>query len=111
MPNPLHHLHLRKRAHIKNQPYPHPDNFKRFMDHSIYLIGILAPLMGGTQALKIWTEKTADGIAIQFFAFNVFANIFWLTYGVLHKEKPIIMMYSLWLVVNISIVTGTVIYS
>jgi len=81
------------------------------MDHSIYLIGILAPLMGGTQALKIWTEKTADGIAIQFFAFNVFANIFWLTYGVLHKEKPIIMMYSLWLVVNISIVTGTVIYS
>lgn len=81
------------------------------MDHSIYIIGIMAPLMGGTQALKIWTEQTAAGVSLQFFAFNIFANVFWLTYGILHKEKPLIMMYTLWFVVNVSIVAGTITYS
>ncbi len=111
MPNPLHHLHLRKRRHIDKQPYPHPDQFKHFVDHAIYIIGVLAPLMGGTQAYKIWSEKTAAGVALPFFAFNIFANIFWLTYGILHREKPIIIMYSLWLIVNIFIVVGTILYS
>lgn len=110
MSHPVHHLHKRKRVHVHDQAYPHPHPFKRFMDHAIYVIGILAPIMGSIQAYKIWAYKTAAGIALPTFVFNVFANIFWLIYGILHKEKPIIIMYTLWLIVNIMIVAGTLIY-
>lgn len=110
MSHPVHHLHKRKRIHHKEEAFPHPEPFKRFLDHAIYLIGIGAPLMGSTQAHKIWTEQTALGVSITMFGFNLFANIFWLTYGIVHQEKPIIIMYTLWFLVNLAIVSGIVMY-
>lgn len=110
MSHPVHHLHKRKRIHHKQEQYPHPHPFKRFLDHAIYVIGIVAPLIGGTQAYKIWSEQTAAGVSLTMFAFNLFANIFWLCYGIIHRERPIIIMYILWFLVNLSIVSGTLLY-
>ena len=107
----IHHQHKRKRVHLHKQEYPHPHKFKRFMDHAIYVLGVVGPVMGSLQAYKIFAEQTAAGIALPTYAFNVFANIFWLIYGVIHKEKPIVLMYALWFIVNVLIVTGTIIYS
>ena len=106
MPEPLHHLHKRKRIHKKKEQYPHPQLFKRTIDHLIYGIGILAPIMGSFQAVKIWSEQTASGVSLVTFAFNMIANVFWFAYGVIHKEKPIIMMYFLFFIVNLVIVAG-----
>lgn len=110
MSHVFHHLHKRKRIHQQLEQFPHPNTFKRFMDHMIYVIGIVAPLMGSLQAIKIWKEQTAAGIALPTFVFNVIANVFWLLYGILHKEKPIIVMYTLWFIVNVTIVVGTLLY-
>ena len=80
------------------------------MDHAVYGVSILAPIAGSTQAIKIWAEQTAAGVSLTMFGFSIIANIFLLTYGILHKALPIIIMYSLWLVVNIAIVAGIIIY-
>jgi len=41
----LHHFHRRKRIYQKHEPYPHPDKWKRFMDHAIYCVGVFGPIM------------------------------------------------------------------
>lgn len=108
MPEPLHHLHKRKRIHKKKEPYPHPRLLQRSIDHLIYGIGVLAPIMASFQAVKIWSEQTADGVSLVTFAFNMIANVFWFVYGMVHKEKPIILMYTLFFIVNCVIVAGIV---
>ncbi|PLX28814.1 hypothetical protein C0581_00785 [Candidatus Parcubacteria bacterium] len=112
MSDALHHLNKRKRVHTKElEPYPHPRKFKAFVDHAVYAAGILGPMFGALQVYKIWSTQNASGVSLSLFGSHVVFNIIWLIYGTLHKEKPIIIMYSLWIVVNTLVVIGTLLYS
>ncbi|MBW2976742.1 hypothetical protein KY347_04825 [Candidatus Woesearchaeota archaeon] len=106
----LHHFHKRKRIHEKHEPYPHQDKFKRFIDSTIYAVGIFGPVMTLPQLAKIWIEKNASGVSVISWGAYLFAAVFWLIYGILHKEKPIILTYALWIVLEAFIVLGTVLY-
>jgi uncharacterized protein with PQ loop repeat len=110
MSHPLHHLHKRKRIHQSNETYPHPQKIKRYMDQAVYIVGIIGPLMGSHQAFKIWNEKTAAGISLPAFIFYIFNDIVWFIYGYIHKEKPIMIMYTLWFLLNVAIVSGALTY-
>lgn len=106
----MHHVHTRKRIYQKVEEYPHPDKWKNFLDKSIYIVGAFGPIMTIPQLMKIGIEKNASGVsAISWSAYFVTA-IFWLSYGITHKEKPIIFTYILWIVLEIFIVIGTLMY-
>lgn len=106
----LHNVHQRKRIHLKKEPYPHPDKFKRLMDKLAYAGGGLGLVFTLPQLTKIWIDKTASGVsAISWMAYAVGA-IFWVIYGIAHKEKPIILTYSIWIILDILIVIGTLMY-
>ena len=110
MTEPLHHIHKRKRVHKELEQYPHPNRLKQVMDKLVYAVGILGPAFGTTQVYKIWTEQNASGISLAMFGPHMLFNLIWITYGILHKEKPIIMMYSLWFIINTLITVGAIIY-
>ncbi|MFC1691296.1 SemiSWEET family sugar transporter [Nanoarchaeota archaeon] len=106
----LHHFHKRKRIHHKHEQYPHPDKFKRFMDKAIYVVGVLGPIMTIPQLLKIWVDKNAIGVSLVSWIAYLIGAVFWVVYGIIHKEKPIIITYALWIVLDIFIVAGIIIY-
>lgn len=106
----LHHAHIRKRIYQKHEPYPHPDKWKRLMDKGIYAAGVIGPIMTIPQLTKIWIDKNATGVsAISWIAFLITA-IFWLIYGIMHKERPIIFTYIIWIILDIFIVIGVLMY-
>lgn len=106
----LHHFHKRKRRYVNKEPYPHPDMWKRFMDNSVYVIGVLGPILTIPQLITIWVDKNVAGVSgVTWGAYLIGAN-FWLAYGVMHKEKPIILTYSLWIIIYIAIVVGILMY-
>jgi uncharacterized protein with PQ loop repeat len=106
----LHHFHRRKRIYQKHEPYPHPNKWKRLMDRLIYVVGILSPIMTIPQILQVWVEKNAAGVSlVSWFSFLIF-SFFWLAYGLMHKEKPIIVMYSCLIVMNAIVVAGVLVY-
>jgi uncharacterized protein with PQ loop repeat len=113
MPNSIygmHHFQRRKRGHKALEPYPSPNKFKRFMDKAIYVVGVAGPVFTIPQVTKIWVEKNASGVsAIAWISYLVLA-VFWLTYGILHKEKPIILANILWIFLEIFIVAGILTY-
>jgi len=39
---------------LKEEPYPHPNKWKRLMDKLIYFAGVLGPIMTIPQLSKIW---------------------------------------------------------
>lgn len=118
MPNAvIHHLHKRKilrRAQDKEkQPQIEnsaTQNLKEYMDKFIYIACIAAPLFAAPQAWKIWTQHNAGGVSLITYIGFLFINITWIIYGLLHKEKPVIILYCSLFVVNSIIAVGRVLY-
>ena len=106
----LHHFHKRKRMSEKGEPYPNPNKWKRLMDKLIYFVAIFGPVMSIPQILKIWLHKSAAGISEITWSSYLLISIFWLIYGAMHKDKPIIFANILWIVINTIIIIGVVVY-
>lgn len=104
------HAHTRKRVHQQLETYPHPNKWKRIMDKAIFVVGAVGPVMTIPQLAKIWLEKNAVGVSALSWGAYLITAIFWLMYGIMHKEKPIIFTYSIWIVLEALIVVGTLIY-
>ena len=106
----LDHLHKRKRLYHKLESYPHPDKWKNLIDRLVYFAAIATPFMTLPQLLKIWVEKSAVSISIVTWVAYLINAIIWLIYGIMHKEKPIIVTNVLWILMDISIIIGTLVY-
>lgn len=95
----LHH----QRKHKENR-------FVIFTDKFIYFVSMLTPLMTIPQLIKIWVEKDISGVSIISWGAYLLLSFFWLIYGFVHKEKPIILTYILWILVESFIVIGIILH-
>jgi uncharacterized protein with PQ loop repeat len=106
----MHHHSVRKRIHQRHEEFPHPDRKKQIIDKLIYPIGILGPITAIPQLIDIFIHKNVAGLSLFTWSLWAIFNVFWLAYGFLHKEKPIIITYIMWLFVNVSVVVGIILY-
>lgn len=106
-----HHLHMRKRKADGLEPYPARDSRLRFLDRLVLAVGILGPLTALPQAVKTFTLQDATGVSLAAWALPGLFNIPWIIYGLVHREWPIVVTYTLWLVMNILISVGVLLYS
>ncbi|MBU4069586.1 MAG: hypothetical protein KJ646_01240 [Nanoarchaeota archaeon] len=106
----LHHYHIRKRIYQKHEPFPSKNKLKRNFDKLIYIAVIFGPIMTIPQLLKIWTSKNAAGVSFIAWASFSVISILWLTYGILHKEKPIIFMNLALIILQVLIAISALIY-
>ena len=106
MTHPLHHLHKRN----KLEKYPHPVQWKRNLDWIIVIVAIAGPLINIPQITKVYITQNATGLSLLAWTFYVLINIPWFIYGVVHKDKPIIISSSLWALTNIIILIGILMY-
>jgi len=106
----LHHFHIRKRIHKHHEPYPHPDRTKRAVDKMIYIVALVGPLFNVPQLLKIWINQNASGVSAVSWGAFMFISGFWLLYGILHKEKPIIIANIFYMFFHAIILVGAILY-
>lgn len=113
MSNPsssFHHYHIRKRIYKAKEPFPHPDKGKRILDNMIYGAAILAPIMNLPQFFKIWLDQDATGVSLTSWASFSLFSLIWLVYGIVHKERPIIIMNFMLMIIQAGIAAGVVLY-
>jgi len=103
----LHHYHKRKKAGIKHKE---SEKLKKIMDKMIYVIVFVGPLFTLPQIYKIFIEQSAAGVSVWTWGTYSLGSLFWLMYGVIHKEKPIIMTNILWGFMNLSVMIGALMY-
>ncbi len=106
----LQHAEARRRWTKRKEKFPHPDAFKGFLDRAIYVVGFLTIIMTIPQIVKIWAHHDATGVSAVSWGFFLLASLFWMTYGIAHKTKPIIISYICSGVVNFLVVLGVLIY-
>ena len=106
----IHHISKRKRVSHKFLEYPHSRKFVRCFDKFLLFVAVISPFLVLPQILKIYVEHDASGVSALSWGLFAFFNIPWVGYGILHKDKPIVVGYSLWFVANVIVVIGALIY-
>ncbi|KKW27034.1 MAG: hypothetical protein UY70_C0018G0001 [Candidatus Kaiserbacteria bacterium GW2011_GWB1_52_6] len=106
----MRHLHLRKRLSRALEPYPASTRGKRVLDAIIYFIGIVGPLAAIPQLVKIYSMHDASDISLISWSTWALFDIPWIIYGFVHKEPPLLIAYTLWLVFNTLVVVGAILY-
>ncbi len=98
--------------HYKNKkdPYPHPDKWVRLLDKIVLAAGVLGPVMTLPQIMLIYGMKSAAGLSLISWGLYAFFDVFWIIYGIVHRERPIMIAYILWFTVNMCVVAGILMY-
>jgi len=102
-----HFFRIRKKQY---QLLPSGDDLRKFLDKTIYLVGLAGPAMTIPQLMTIWGDKNVGGLVLSSWGTYLFVAFFWLTYGILHKVKPIIVVNSCWIVIHSLMVAGLLLY-
>jgi len=104
------HINKRKRFHKDLEPYPHPIKWKRYLDKLIYVAGILGPILTIPQIFILFSTKSAEGISLISWASYLIGSIVFFFYAIVHKTKPLILIYCFWIFVHIIMVIGIILY-
>ena len=101
----MRHLGERKKKHVNKQT-----PFKKFIDKLIYIFVFGVPILTIPQITKIWFGQNASGVSLIAWTTYMVSSVVWLFYGIAHKEKPIIISGAIWIVLDLFIVVGIVLY-
>lgn len=100
----FHHYHKKKEAEKA-----HEYNV-RLMDKLIYAIGVFGGLVFIPQLLKVWVQGNIAGVSLLSWIGMFIGSIFWEAYGIIHREKPIIIINLMYAAIQILIVIGILIF-
>jgi uncharacterized protein with PQ loop repeat len=92
------------------EPYPHENKRIRYLDKFLVVIALVGPLVSLPQILQIHILKDATGVSALSWGLYALFNVPWIAYGLVHREKPIIIAYSLSFCVNLIVLTSTFMY-
>jgi len=92
------------------EPYPARTFGRRFLDVTVYAAGILGPVMSLPQVILVYVGQDVAGISVISWLGWAILDIPFIIYGFAHKERPIIITYTLWMLINLSVAIGAVIY-
>ena len=99
-----HHIHNRR------EPYPARSWSLRLLDRTIYVAGVVGPLMTIPQLIKIYAFHDAAGVSLLTWGAYALLDLPWILYGVAHKLRPITLTYVLWFTFNSLVCLGVLLY-
>ncbi|MFO7802684.1 MAG: SemiSWEET family transporter [Desulfovermiculus sp.] len=106
----VHHIHQRKRIHSKKEEYPHPDKKIKLLDRVCMVFSVVMPATTIPQIYKTYVFQDVTGVSLWMWILYCFAVVPWLIYGIVHKAKPIIVLNILWLIVQVIMIVGVLLY-
>lgn len=104
----LHHHHKKKRG-IKRM-FHFSRKWKKSIDRFAYAGGVAAPILTIPQLLEIWIGQSAAGVSLFTWGSYLILSIYWTAYGIIHRYKPIIVMYASQASIQIFIILGILLY-
>ncbi len=88
----------------------HRSMVRTFFDDGMYLMALVTPLLTIPQLLTIWTQHQTGGVSqLTWGAYAVMSGV-WLIYGLLQRQKPLILSQACLFVVDMAIVLGIFIF-
>ena len=76
----------------------------------IYVVGIIGPILAIFQAVKIFYVQSAVGVSGIYWGAYLGVAAMWFGFGFYYKNKAIMVVYGLWIFIEIIILNGLYIY-
>jgi uncharacterized protein with PQ loop repeat len=77
----------------------------------IYLTGVVGPILAIIQLVNIFLVKSSAGISYYYWVGYLILAAMWLTYGIYYHNKPIITVYSVWVLIIVLMINAIILYS
>lgn len=84
---------------------------KQLIKRSVLVVAVVEPAMTIPQIYEIWGNKSAGGVSETTWGLYIGAAVIWLLYGIQLKDKPLIVSSCLWIITEIAVFAGALIYS
>lgn len=97
--------------HAHGHRHLHTKPKKDWFDYLLYAFMVATPLFELPQAWKIYTTQSAADVSLLTWGFFVLSNIAWIAYAIRNKLTLLIFIYFLYMIIEISVVIGILIYS
>ncbi len=72
----------------------------------IYIFGIVGSILASTQAWKIYVLKSAFAVSSIYWGAYLVVAVMWFGYGIYYKNKAVMLVYGLWIVIILFIMNG-----
>lgn len=102
----LRHKHERSSNHKSHHGSP----YLVFLDKLTFVAGVIGPFTVLPQIYTIYIQHNANGVSMATWLLIFIVTFPWILYGVAHKDKSIMVSFTLWEVVNLAVVIGVLIY-
>ena len=107
--NIMPHLNFRFHHHKKRRKVP-SERFVKNLDKVCLLFSVLMPATTIPQIIKIYSTQDVSGLSLSMWILYTIGVIPFLIYGIVHKEKPLILLNILWIIAQLIIIFGILIY-
>jgi uncharacterized protein with PQ loop repeat len=84
---------------------------KTALDYVLYFFVFTTPLFEIPQAYIIYARQDASDVSILTWGYFAVSSVAWLIYGIRQHLVPIVIAYSLYLIIETSIVIGILLYN
>lgn len=78
------------------------------LDQLTFATGLLLPLLTIPQAYTVLIEKETAGVSLFTWTFYLFASLLFATFGIIHKERLLIVTYVPFTIIEAAIVLGLI---
>lgn len=82
-----------------------------FILNTVLIFSVAGPVMTIPQVAKIYTEHAAAGLSLLTWSAYLFIAFFWLNYGLLIRNRPIVLANACGMVVHTLTIIGIVLYN
>ena len=102
----LKHKHERSMKHRREGK----STYHVFLDKLTFFAGIVGPFTVLPQIYSIFHTHSANGVSLATWLLIFIVTFPWILYGLAHKDRSIIVSFTLWEVVNLGVVVGVLLY-
>lgn len=97
--------------HAHGHKHLHKKKKKDVLDYALYVFMVATPLFEIPQAWGIFSKQSAEDVSLTTWGFFLVSSVAWIIYAVRNKIMPLIVAYTLYLIIEGVIVMGILIYS
>lgn len=80
------------------------------IDRICMLFSVAMPLTAIPQIHLIYTTKNVSGVSLLMWVFYCVGVIPFLIFGIVHKERQLIVLNTLWLIMQLIVIAGIMMY-
>lgn len=99
------------------EPVPMPaspavpkSRYLRTLDRLTFAAAIIGPFTVIPQAYKIYHTHSAESVSLAAWILIFIVTMPWIFYGFAHRDRPVIISFCLWEIMNVVVAVGVFLY-